>query len=66
MINSLDPQPSEDDLISVALFLINYVKTHMSVNGHVENALMIMNMNGQGVTSLPAKKIKTVLGALTS
>ena len=49
-----------------ALFLINYVKTNMSVNGHVENALMIMNMNGQGVTSLPAGKIKTVLGALTS
>ena len=66
MINSLDPQPTEDDLITVALFLINYVKTNMSVNGHVENALMIMNMNGQGVTSLPAGKIKTVLGALTS
>ena len=50
MINTLDPQPTEDDLITCALFLINWMKVNCSLLGHVENSLMIINMNGEGVT----------------
>ena len=34
--------------------------------GNVENTLQVMNMNNQGVAQLPIKKIKAVIGAITS
>ena len=66
MMNTLDPEPSTEELITTFLFYGQYLKHHMLWPGGIENLIQIMNLNNQGVAQLPVKKIKAVIGAITS
>ena len=53
-------------MVTVSLFILEYIKAFLHFPGHVENILMLINMEGQNVTSMPVNKLKTILGAITS
>ena len=52
---------STDDLIRSGMFIIEFIKNKMFINGQIENLLMIINFEDTNLISLPDKLKKTLM-----
>jgi hypothetical protein len=52
---------STDDLIRSGMFIIEFIKNKMFINGQIENLLMIINFEDTNLISLPDKLKKTFM-----
>ena len=52
---------STDDLIRSGMFIIEFIKNKMFINGQIENLVMIINFEDTNLISLPDKLKKTLM-----
>ena len=64
LINSMDPQPSNEDLVGMVFIVAEYIGKYMLKPGHVENMINIQDLGGQGIMGMPHSKIKSLLGVI--
>lgn len=60
----MKPVPSNDELITSTLQIMQYAVDYMSCRGHVENFNLIVNQEGTSIMNLPINMARVVLGSL--
>jgi hypothetical protein len=57
----LSEEPTEDDMITAAMIVVEYTKKHMHYPGIIENNVQINDSMQQGLMGMNIMKVKSVL-----
>ena len=64
VIAQMMEQPTEDDMVTAAMIVMEYIHLHMHIPGRIENNIQINDSMHEGLMGLPVMKVKAVLQTL--
>jgi hypothetical protein len=60
----MKPMPPTEDLITVSLLMIEFIKKYMLILGNIENRLLIIDCKDMNVLSFPYNMVKQITGTM--
>lgn len=60
----MNPMPPTEDLITVSLLMIEFIKKYMLIPGQIENRLLIIDCKDMNILNFPYNMVKQITGTM--